>query len=41
MPQEKDEYVDNIIADIHRLGLKFEKITYTSGRRRCPPGSRV
>jgi hypothetical protein len=28
--QEKDEYVENIIADIHRLGLRFEKITYTS-----------
>jgi hypothetical protein len=28
--QEKDEYVENIIADIHGLGLRFEKITYTS-----------
>ena len=28
--KEKDEYVENIIADIARLGLVFEKITYTS-----------
>ena len=28
--KEKDEYVENIVADIHRLGLKFEQITYTS-----------
>jgi glutamyl-tRNA synthetase len=28
--KEKDEYVENIIADIKRLGLEFEKITYTS-----------
>ena len=28
--QEKDEYVENIIADLDRLGLQFEKITYTS-----------
>lgn len=28
--KEKDEFVDNIVADIQRLGLKFEKITYTS-----------
>ena len=28
--QEKDEYVENIIADIGRLGLRYEKITYTS-----------
>ena len=28
--QEKDEYVENIIADLDRLGLQYEKITYTS-----------
>ena len=28
--QEKDEYVEQIIADIGRLGLRYEKITYTS-----------
>ena len=28
--QEKDEYVENIIADLDRLGLQHEKITYTS-----------
>lgn len=28
--KEKDEYVENIIEDIKRLGLRFEKITYTS-----------
>ena len=28
--QEKDEFVENIIADIQRLGLRFEKISYTS-----------
>lgn len=28
--KEKDEYVENIIADIKRLGLEFEQITYTS-----------
>jgi len=28
--KEKDEYVDNIINDIKRLGLVFENITYTS-----------
>jgi hypothetical protein len=28
--QEKDEYVENIITDIQSLGLKPEKITYTS-----------
>lgn len=28
--KEKDEFVDSIIADIKRLGLKFETITYTS-----------
>lgn len=29
-PQEKDEYVQNIIEDIATLGLQFDKITYTS-----------
>lgn len=28
--KEKDEYVENIIDDIRRLGLKFDTITYTS-----------
>lgn len=28
--KEKDEYVDNIVEDIKRLGLRFETITYTS-----------
>lgn len=28
--KEKDEYVENIVNDIQRLGLRFEKITYTS-----------
>ena len=28
--QEKDEYVEQIIQDIGRLGLQYEKITYTS-----------
>ncbi|PSC73885.1 glutamyl-tRNA synthetase [Micractinium conductrix] len=28
--KEKDEYVENIIADIQRLGLRYDKITYTS-----------
>ncbi|KAL4439440.1 hypothetical protein ABPG77_008769 [Micractinium sp. CCAP 211/92] len=28
--KEKDEFVENIIADIQRLGLRFEKISYTS-----------
>ena len=28
--QEKDEYVEQIIVDIGRLGLQYEKITYTS-----------
>ncbi|EFN53000.1 hypothetical protein CHLNCDRAFT_137448 [Chlorella variabilis] len=27
---EKDEFVENIIADIGRLGLRYERITYTS-----------
>ena len=30
LPQEKDEFVENIIADIGRLGLRYERITYTS-----------
>ncbi|GAB4821570.1 hypothetical protein N2152v2_008616 [Parachlorella kessleri] len=28
--KEKDEYVDNIIADMQKLGLQYEKITCTS-----------
>jgi len=28
--QEKDEYVENIIADMKRLGLPCDAITYTS-----------
>ena len=28
--QEKDEFAENIIADIDRLGLQYEKISYTS-----------
>ena len=28
--KEKDEYVESIVADIKRLGLQFEKITYQS-----------
>ena len=28
--KERDEYVDAIVADIARLGLKYDKITYTS-----------
>jgi glutamyl-tRNA synthetase len=28
--KEKDEYVENILDDIARLGLKYEKVTYTS-----------
>lgn len=28
--KEKDEYVENIVEDIKKLGLKYEKITYTS-----------
>lgn len=28
--KEKDEYVENIIQDVRDLGLKFDKITYTS-----------
>lgn len=28
--QEKDEFVENIIADIKRLGLRYDRITYTS-----------
>jgi glutamyl-tRNA synthetase len=28
--KERDEYVENIINDIKRLGLRFEQITYTS-----------
>jgi len=28
--QEKDEYVEQIIVDIGRLGLQYDKITYTS-----------
>ena len=30
-PQEKDEYVDNIVADMQKLGLQYDKITCTSG----------
>lgn len=28
--QEKDEYVENILSDIAALGLKYDKLTYTS-----------
>lgn len=28
--KEKDEYTQNIIKDMQVLGLKYEKITYTS-----------
>ncbi|KAF2073072.1 hypothetical protein CYY_005598 [Polysphondylium violaceum] len=28
--KEKEEYVENIIKDIHTLGIKYEKITHTS-----------
>ena len=28
--QEKDEYVENIVADIKSLGLDFDRVTYTS-----------
>ena len=28
--QEKDEYVENIIADIAALGINYERLTYTS-----------
>ena len=28
--KERDEFVDSIVADIARLGLRYEKITYTS-----------
>lgn len=28
--QEKDEYVENIIADVGALGLRYEKLSYTS-----------
>ena len=33
-PQEKDEYVDNIVADMQKLGLQYDKITCTSGGSR-------
>lgn len=29
--QEKDEFTQSIIADMQRLGLRYEGITYTSG----------
>ena len=30
LPQEKVEYVESIVVDIRRLGLRFDAITYTS-----------
>lgn len=28
--KEKDEYVENILSDIAGLGLKYDRLTYTS-----------
>ena len=28
--KEKDEYVQSILEDVQKLGIKWEKITYTS-----------